>query len=66
MLFVILGHSIAFWSKNWFTVTTPVIESDYLVVINQWISGFHMYAFTLVSGYIFAYKIVGGGVYELF
>lgn len=60
MLLVILGHSCAFWSGNWFT-KNPVIESKGLNLIYEWVSSFHTYAFTLVSGYIFAYKSAGGG-----
>lgn len=60
MLLVILGHSLAFWSGDWFTAN-PAIESNAISIINSWIGSFHIYAFTLVSGYIFAFKIFGGG-----
>lgn len=60
MLIVIFGHAIAFWSGNWFT-KNPVIESRYMAVIYSWVGSFHIYAFALVSGYIFAFKILGGG-----
>ena len=59
MLLVILGHSLAFWSGDWFTAN-PAIESNAISIINSWIGSFHIYAFTLVSGYIFAFKIFGG------
>lgn len=61
MLIVIFGHAIAFWSGNWFT-KNPVIESRYMAVIYSWVGSFHIYAFALVSGYIFAFKILGGGI----
>lgn len=62
MLMVILGHSVAFWSKSWFTIQTPAFDSMTLSTIFTWLNSFHIYAFALVSGYIFAFKIIGGGV----
>ena len=32
------------------------MQCDWMVYILDWINSFHVYAFTLVSGYIFAYK----------
>ena len=60
MLFVILGHSVHFWTGDWFTAN-PAISSLGLRYFSDWINSFHVYAFTLVSGYIFAYKMNGGG-----
>ena len=59
MLLVILGHACAFWSGSWFT-KNPVYASVGLKMIYSWIGSYHIYAFTLVSGYIFAFKISGG------
>lgn len=64
MLLVILGHSVAFWSGNWF-IGKPIVESVGLNYIFIWMSSFHTYTFVLVSGYIFAYKMCGG-VYKDF
>ena len=61
MLLVIFGHACAFWSGHWFT-NNPAIESEGLSVLYDWINSFHTYAFTLVSGYIFAFKSLGGGI----
>ena len=60
MLLVIIGHACAFWSGHWFT-ENPAIESRSLSVLYSWLNSFHIYAFTLVSGYIFTFKIRGGG-----
>ncbi len=60
MLIVILGHAVALWSGNWFA-EPPEVESDSLRFLYTLIGNFHIYAFTLVSGYIFAYRIGGGG-----
>lgn len=59
MLLVIIGHACAFWSGNWFT-ENPLIKSTGLDMIYRWVSSFHVYAFALVSGYIFTYKVTSG------
>lgn len=61
MLLVILGHAVHFWTYDWFTVYTPVYECRSLAILSSWINSFHIYAFALVSGYIFAFKMIGGG-----
>ena len=63
MILVVFGHSIAFWSGHWFT-ENPIISSTVLKELYNWINSFHIYSFTLVSGYIFAYKIRAGGGYK--
>lgn len=60
MLLVILGHACAFWSGHWFT-ENPAIQSQGLNILYSWVNSFHIFAFALVSGYIFTYKINGGG-----
>ena len=60
MILVIICHAASFWTGNWFT-NNPVNTSIHLVHFAIWIGSFHTYAFTLVSGYIFAYIISGGG-----
>ncbi len=60
MLLVILGHACAFWSGHWFT-ENPMIQSQGLSILYSWVGSFHIFAFALVSGYIFAFKISGGG-----
>lgn len=61
MLLVIFGHAIAFWSGHWFT-ENPAIGCNSLSTLCSWIGSFHIYAFTLISGYLFAYIILRGGV----
>ncbi len=53
MIIIVFYHSILFWSESWLTEVTPVFESKSLAVISSWLNSFHVYAFTLVSGYIF-------------
>ena len=38
----------------------PIISSEGLAILGSWIGSFHIYAFTLISGYIFAFKMMGG------
>ena len=59
MMLVVLGHSMSFWNENWF-VGKPIISSQGLSILGSWIGSFHIYAFTLISGYIFAFKMMGG------
>lgn len=61
MVLVIIGHACAFWTGNWFS-EKPIFRSDSLSMLNSWFNHFHVFAFALVSGYIFACKILGGGV----
>ena len=61
MLIVILGHSIAFWTGSWISIT-PTFHASILDYGYKWINSFHIYAFALVSGYIYAAKRCGGGV----
>ncbi len=60
MLTIILGHSCNFWRGDWFT-KNPAIESYGLRLLSLYVNSFHIYAFALVSGYLFAYKVIGGG-----
>lgn len=61
MFLVILGHCTAFWNGTWFT-GNPFYKSSMLGIFSDYLGSFHIYAFTLVSGYIFAFKMSGGGI----
>lgn len=65
MLFVILGHAVNFWNGSWFKVYSPVFECNPLAVLSGWVNSFHIYSFALVSGYIFSFKMIGGGYSKL-
>lgn len=64
MLVIILGHSFDFWTGTWFT-ENPALESRGIDIIATWLNSYHIFAFALVSGYLFAFKILRGGVSEL-
>lgn len=66
MLLVVFGHSIHFWTGDWFTVIRPIYSSKILCYLSNFFSGFHTYAFALVSGYIFYYLRVEKNRYNDF
>lgn len=64
MLLVILGHAVHFWTGDWFT-NNPFYESRSLAALSDWIVSFPIYTFVLLSGYIFAFKKMGGVILNL-
>jgi len=65
MILIVFYHSILFWNGNWFT-KNPVYSSNILVYIAEWLNSFHIYGFTIVSGYIFYYLKYEKGKYIRF
>ena len=65
MFVVIINHSVCFWQGNWFT-KNPIFETPVLNCISQYVGHFHIYAFTLVSGYLFYYLKYEKGKYNRF
>ena len=65
MLIIVFYHSILFWRGNWFTAmhTEPV---PILSLVADWLNNFHIYGFTLISGYIFYYVKNERNGYEQF
>lgn len=57
MLIVVVGHASAFWSGSWFPVVSPAEEAPILNILFEWVGSFHIYGFTLASGYLFSYII---------
>ncbi len=55
MLLVVIYHSCVFWHGDWFTEATIVQPSKFFQVIPSWLNSFHIWGFTLVSGFIFSY-----------
>ncbi|CAI3293104.1 hypothetical protein CIRMBP1241_00706 [Enterococcus cecorum] len=54
MVLVIVYHSILFWgANNWLASTEVVFNSPVLAETGKWLNSFHIYGFTLVSGYLF-------------
>lgn len=55
MLLVILYHSCVFWRGDWFTAVKICEPNKILQVFPIWLASFHIYGFTLVSGFVFSY-----------
>lgn len=61
MILVVLYHSIIFRSGLQSSLVTDDINS-YIDIFANWLNSFHIYGFTLISGYIFYHiKYEGGG-----
>ena len=56
MLFVILGHSVVFWSGGQWLPVAPAYGSAVLSYLAKILGSFHVYAFALASGYIYCYQ----------
>ena len=65
MLLVVIYHCILYWNGSWF-VGEPVYSAPALGIISQWLNSFHIYAFALVSGYLFYYLKYEKGKYSAF
>ncbi|MCD7847909.1 MAG: acyltransferase [Oscillospiraceae bacterium] len=63
MLCIVLYHSMALYSVGGWSPFSPVEEAPYLGIIAEWLNSFHIYAFTLVSGYVFYYMRIEKGRY---
>jgi len=63
MLVVVFYHSVLFWNGTWFT-KDPAFEAAPLAWIAVWMNSFHIYGFTLVSGYIFYHVKYKAGRYK--
>lgn len=62
MLCIVLYHSLLFWNGNWFMAITPELLVPAFNAFTSWLNSFHIYGFTLVSGYLFHYvKYERGG-----
>ncbi len=65
MLLIILYHSMIFFTGNWFN-QNPVFSSKFYCILSRWLNTFHIYTFTLVSGYLYAYLKYEKGKYNNF
>lgn len=54
MILVVVYHCALFWTGDWFT-GNPIYSSTSLEWFSMWLNSFHIYGFTLVSGYLFYY-----------
>lgn len=54
MLAVVIGHCFDFWTGSWFTAN-PAMEAPALGVIADYCNSFHIFAFAMISGYIYSF-----------
>lgn len=54
MILVVLYHSMVFFGGNWFN-QLPIYNSKFFGIFSQILNSFHIYAFVLISGYVYAY-----------
>lgn len=62
-IIIVLYHSILFWGGTWLTVD-PIYSSRILPMLAKWMNSFHVYAFVLVSGYVFYHLKYNLGKYK--
>ena len=55
MILVVLGHSCLFFGGSWLSSFSPVFVNRQLGYLAMWLNSFHIYAFVLISGYLFYY-----------
>lgn len=65
MLCVILCHSCSFWNGSWFSAITPVFQNEYIGYFANWLGTFHVYGFTVISGFIYSYIRENGGYSDM-
>lgn len=65
MLLVVIYHCMIYWTGKWF-LDEPIYKSTILSIISQWLNTFHIYGFTLVSGYLFYYMKYEKNQYQKF
>lgn len=64
ILLIVLYHSMLTWAGVWNFSFLAGLEIFPIKVLADWLNSFHIYAFTFISGYIFAFieiDRIGGG-----
>lgn len=64
MISVIAFHSLVFWTGTWWDLEIG-IPAEGVSLLANWLNSFHVYSFALVSGYLFTYKTMRGGVQQV-
>ena len=64
MILVLVYHSCVFWAGGWIPGITVQIEARQIVEFAGWLSTFHIYGFTLVSGYLLYFLKYEKGKYS--
>lgn len=64
ILIIVLYHSMLYWTGVWNFTSMIGEELLPISIITDWLNSFHIYAFTFISGFIFAFIEIdrnGGG-----
>lgn len=64
MLLVVLYHSMAIFIRGGWGPYQPSQDAPVLGYIAEWLNSFHVYGFTLISGYVFYYIKYERGAYQ--
>lgn len=64
MIIIVLYHAGMFWTNNCKPVITPVQQAPIIGIFVNWMATFHIYAFTMISGYIYYYVRYQRGGYD--
>lgn len=64
MLIIVLYHAGMFWTGNWFDVIQPIDKAPVISIFVKWLATFHIYAFTLISGYVYYFVRYHRGGYD--
>ena len=56
MITVMLYHSCLFMANGWFPTTIKFDSSSPILIFAGWLNSFHVYAFVLISGFVFYYN----------
>lgn len=65
MLLIVAYHVIIPWTGNW-TWISMKIPSEGLKYCSYWLNTFHIYAFTLISGYLYSFCRLEKGKYQTY
>lgn len=66
MIFIVAYHSCIFWAGGWIPGIVLHTKAPLLVNFAGWLSTFHIYGFTLISGYLFYFLRCEKGKYTNF
>lgn len=61
MIIVVLCHCMSIYTGDWGPYD-PAVDAPVFSFLTSWTGTFHVYGFTLISGYIFYYIKYEGGV----
>lgn len=64
MVLVVLCHSMAFFTGNWFRMARPAYDAAYLALFSDFLGTFHIQTFAMASGFLYYYLRAEKGRYN--